>query len=118
MNRSEGNTTDMTTGVVIPQCLRTSETLQEGICRQHHVLDLLDAAIASSRYCRDVLHDPLRSFGLPRTRLARDDNTLVLVVRVHVVVRGFCDTEYVGRNLQTVLALVLLQYIVGVDAQI
>ena len=108
----------MTTRVIISEGLCTSETLQQGVCREHHVLDLLDTAISTSRDGGNVLHDTLCGFRLPRTGFTRDDDTLVLVVRVHVVIGGFCDAEHVRGDLETVLALVLLQYIVGVNAQI
>ena len=108
----------MSTGVVIPQRLRTSETLQQRVGGEHHVLDLLDAAVLPSRHCRDVLHDPLRRLGLAGTGLSRDDDALILVVCVHVVVCALRDGEYVGRDLQPVLALVLLEHLVRIDAQI
>ena len=108
----------MSTGVVIPQRFRTSETLQQRVGGEHHVLDLLDAAILSTGDGSDVLHDALRCLGLARARLTRDDDTLVLVVCVHVVVCALRDGEYVGRDLQPVLALVLLEHLVRIDAQI
>ena len=108
----------MTTGVVIPQRLCTSETLQQGVCREHHVLNLLDTAISTSGDRSNVLHDTLCGFRLPCTRFTRDDDTLVLVVRVHVVVCGFRNAEHVRGHLETVLALVLLEHLVRIDAQI
>ena len=89
----------MSTGVVIPQRLRTSETLQQRVGGEHHVLDLLDAAVLSSGYGSDVLHDPLRRLGLAGTGLSRDDNALILVVCVHVVVCGLGNGEDVWWNL-------------------
>ena len=49
----------MTTGVVIPQRLRASKTLQEGISSKYHVFDLLDGRAGRARHVRDVLHYPL-----------------------------------------------------------
>ena len=76
----------MSTGVVIPQRLCTSKTLQQRIRREHHVLYLLDAAILASRYRGDVLHNPFGGFCLSGTRFTGDDDTLVLVVGIHVVI--------------------------------
>ena len=108
----------MSTRVVVPQCLCTTETLQQWVGSQHHVLDLLDTTILPSGYGSDVLHDALRSLRFAGTGLARDNDTLVLMVGVHVVVRRLSDGEDVRGDLKPVLPLVLLKYIVGVDAQI
>ena len=110
--------THMSTRVVIPQRLRTSEALQQRVGGEHHVLDLLDAAVLPSRHCGDVLHDPLRRLCLAGTGLSRDDDALILVVCVHIVVCALRDGENVGRDLQPVLALVLLEHLVRIDAQI
>ena len=108
----------MSTGVVVPQRLRTTKTLQRWVRRKNHVLDLLDATVLATRHSRDVLHDPFRCFGLACTGLARDDNTLVLMVRVHVIVCRLGDAEDVRRHLQPVFALVLLQGVVCIYPKI
>lgn len=108
----------MATRIVIPECLRTPETLQERVRREHHVLDLLNATIFSSRDCRNILHDTFGSLRLPGTRLSRDDDTLILAIRVHVVICRFCDTKDVRRDLKTVFAFVLLEYFVRIDTQV
>lgn len=98
----------MSARVVIPQGLRASETLQEGVRSQDHVLNLLNTAVLSARDRGDILHDPLRRLGLARARLPRDDHALILMVRVHVVVCALRDREDMWRYLQPVLALVPL----------
>ena len=108
----------MPTGVVIPQRLGTPEALQQRVRREYHVLDLLDTAILASRNSGDVLHNLLGGLGLTRAGLARDNDTLVLMIRIHVVVRGFSDREDVRGNFKPILALVLLEDILGVDAQV
>ena len=64
------------------------------------------------------MHDALRSLRFAGTGLARDNDTLVLMVGVHVVVCRLSDGEDVRGDLKPVLPLVLLKYIIGVDAQI
>ena len=108
----------MTTRVVVSQRLRAPEALQERVGSQHHVLDLLNTAVTTARDSSDVLHDTLGGFGLACAGFARDNDTLILVIRVHVVVRGFCDAADVWRDLEPVLALVPLKHLVGVDAEI
>ena len=108
----------MATRVIVSKRLGTTKTFKQRVGGEHHVLDLLDAAVLPSRHCGDVLHDPLRRLGFAGTGLSRDDDALILVVCVHVVVCALCDGEYVGRDLQPVLALVLLEHLVRIDAQI
>ena len=117
---SEGTTymTHMSTRVVVPQCLCTTETLQQWVGSQHHVLDLLDTTILPSGYGSDVLHDALRSLGLACTGLAGDDDALVLMVCVHVIVRRLSDRKDMRGHFKPVLALILLQHIFRVDTQI
>jgi hypothetical protein len=59
-------TTRVSAGVVVAQRLRTAKALKEGVCRQHHVLDLLNATVLATGHGRDVLHDTLGRFGLAR----------------------------------------------------
>ena len=108
----------MSTRVVVPQRLRAPETLQQGVRREHHVFDLLNTTIFSSRDCRNILHDTFGSLRLPGTRLSRDDDTLILAIRVHVVICRLCDTKDVRRDLKTVFAFVLLEYFVRIDTQV
>lgn len=96
----------MSAGVVVPQCFGAPEAFQERIGRQNHVLNLLDAAILTAGYRRHVLHDALCRFGLPRTRLSRNDNALVLLVGIHVVIGGLRDTKDMRGDLESVLALI------------
>ena len=98
----------MSTRVVVPQCLCTTETLQQWVGSQHHVLDLLDTTILPSGYGSDVLHDALRSLRFAGTGLARDNDTLVLMVGVHVVVCRLRDAIHVWRYFQSVLAFLAL----------
>ena len=98
----------MSTRVVVPQRLRASETLQQGVGGENHVLNLLDTAVLTSRDSSDVLHDTLRGLRLSRSGFARDDNALVLVVGIHVVIGRLSDTEHVWGNFQPVLPFVSL----------
>lgn len=110
--------TYMTTRVIIPQRLCASETFQQWIGCQNHILDLLDTAILSTRDGCNVLHNPLRGLRLSCPRFTRDNDTLILVVGVHIIVRAFCNTKDVRRDLQPVLSLVPLQYFVGIYTEI
>ena len=107
---SEGTTymTHMSTRVVVPQCLCTTETLQQRVSCEDHIFDFLDTAVLTTRYGGDVLHDALRSLRFAGTGLARDNDTLVFMVGVHVVVCRLGDREYVWRDLEPILALILL----------
>lgn len=97
----------MSRRIVIPQGFRTPETLQQGIRRQYHLLDILDTSrSAPSTDSRDILHDSLRSLRLSRTRFSRNDDTLVILVRDHVVVGRFGDCVDVGDHFESVLASV------------
>ena len=88
----------MTTGIVIAQRLGTTKTLQQRVRRENHVLDFLNAAILPTGYCSDVLHNPLRCFGLASTRFTGYDDTLILVIRIHIVVCRLCYAEDMRRN--------------------
>lgn len=112
--------THMSRRVVIPESLCAPETLEQRVRRQHHLLDPLNAAAAffSARDGSDVLHDPLRRLGLPRTGLSRDDHALVLLLGGHLVVSRLGNGEDVGRHLEPVLASVRLQRLLGVDAEV
>ena len=89
----------MSTRVVIPQRLRTSETLQQRVGGEHHVLDLLDTAVLSAGYRGDVLHDAFRGLGLASARLARNNNALIILIGLHVVVRRLCNRKDVWWDL-------------------
>lgn len=108
----------MSTGVVIPQRLGTTKTLQQGVSSEDHVLDLLDTAILPLGNRSDVLHNSLRGLSLASARLSRDDDTLVVLVCLHVVVRALRNREDVGRNLESILATILVEHLIGVDTQI
>jgi len=72
----------------------------------------------TSRYSGYVLHDPLGSFSFSRTRFARYDDTLILVVCIHVVVSALRDTEDMWWHLQPVLPSKPLENFVGVDSKV
>jgi hypothetical protein len=103
-------------GVVVPQRLCVSERLKQRICGQHHVHHLLNLRVLSTGDVGNVLHEAFRSLGLSCAGLARDDDTLVLLIGIHVVVGGLGDCENVRGHFQPVLALVALQDLLGVDA--
>lgn len=89
----------MPTTIIIPQRLCTPKTLQQWIRRQHHLPDPLDPLSPLSSADRsDILHDPLRRFRFPGTGFPGNNDTLVLLVGVHVVVGRFGDRENVGRH--------------------
>lgn len=96
----------MSTGVIVPQSFGTPKAFKQWIGGQHHVLNLLNPTVGTSRDRGDILHDPLGSLGFACTRLSGDDDTLILVVGIHVVVGTFGDAEDVRRHLQTILALI------------
>jgi hypothetical protein len=110
--------TYVTTRVVVPQGLCAPETLEKGICGEHHVLDFLNTAVLSTGYRRDILHNPFRCLRFPSPRFSRDDDTLVFVVCVHVIVRSFRDAEDMGRDLETVLATISLKCLLGIYTEI
>lgn len=86
-------------GVVVPQCLCVAEGFKQRVRGQHHVHHLLNLRVFPARYVGNVLHEALRSFGLSCSRFAGDDDTLVLLVGVHVVVGGLGDGEDMWRHL-------------------
>lgn len=60
----------MTTRVIITKRLRTTKTLEQRIRRQHHILDLLNTTVLSSRDRGHILHDTFRCLRLASTRLS------------------------------------------------
>lgn len=108
----------MTTRIIVAKGLRTSKALQERICRQNHVLDLLDTAILPPGDLGDILHDTLCSLCLPSARFPRYNNTLVLVVGVHVVISTLCYAEDMWRNFEPILPSIFLKCFLSVDAEV
>lgn len=78
----------MTTTVIVPQRLGASETLKKRVGRENHLPDALDPTITScfGRNCGNVLHDSLSGLSLACTTFPRDDDTLILLVALHVVI--------------------------------
>ena len=108
----------MSTRIVIPQRLRTPKALQQRIRCQHHVFDLLDAAILFTGNRSDVLHDAFGCFCFAGARFTGYDDALVVFVGLHVVVGAFGDGEYVRWYFEAVFAFVGLKDVVGVYSQI
>ena len=104
--------------IVISQGFGVTEGLEQGVGGQHHVLDLLNLAALAAGDVGDVLHYPLGSLGLAGTGFTRDDNTLVVPICLHVIVSRLGDGENVRGHLEAVLALVGLEDLVGVDAEV
>jgi hypothetical protein len=98
--------TYMSAGIVVAESLGTAETFQQRVRSQNHILDLLDAAVLTSRNGCDVLHDSFRSLRLSCARLAGYNDALVFMIGIHVVICAFSDTEHMGRHLEPILALV------------
>jgi hypothetical protein len=98
----------VTTTVVVPQSFGTTETFQQGIRSQHHLPYALDTTVSACirRYRSNVLHDSLRRFGFSSTAFARNDDTLILLVTVHIIVGGFGDSEDVRWDFKSILATV------------
>lgn len=61
---------------------------------------MLNRSVVPTRNIGNVLHYPLCSFGFASARLAGDDNTLVLLVRFHVVIRRLGDGKDVRGDLK------------------
>ena len=58
--------------IVVAERLRASKALEQGIGRQHHVFDVVDASTsrAVSTDSSDVLHNPLSRLRLTSTRFS------------------------------------------------
>ena len=108
----------MTTGVIIPKGLSTTETLKQRVCSQDHVLDLLNATILPSRHSSDILHNALCSFCFACAGFPRYNDALIVGIGFHVVIGRLRDTKDMWRDFKAVLALVPLQNIIGIYAQI
>lgn len=65
----------------------------------------------------EILKYQLGGFGLPRARLAADDDALVLAVAAHVRVRIVADREDVRRQLADLALFVQLDLVRSVDRQ-
>lgn len=97
----------VSTRVVVAKGFCTAKTLQQGICCQDHFLDFLDGWILSiARNSSNVLHDSLGCLCLTGTRLTTDDDTLVLLVAVHMVVGWFSNSKNMRGHLNIVLVSV------------
>lgn len=101
--------------VVVAQGLCVTKRLEQRVGGQNHVLGLLNGGITATGYTGNVLHDPLGSFRLSGTRFSRDNNTLVVLVCVHVIVGGFGHSEDMGRDFETVLIPVGFEDLISVD---
>lgn len=108
----------MATRVIIAKRLRTPKTFKERICSQNHIFDLLNTAILPSGDLGNILHNTLRRFCLPSTRFPRNNDTLILVVRIHVVISTFCYAENMWRHFKPVLPPVLLKCLFRVDPEV
>jgi len=100
--------TYMSTRIIVTESLSTTETFQQRVRSQNHILDLLDAAVLTSRNGSDILHDTFRSLRLSCTRFAGYNDALVLMVGIHVVICAFSDTEHMRWHFEPILALVPL----------
>ena len=114
----------MSTRVVVSQSLCTSKTFKQRIGGQDHFLDLLDRRTAISRNCSNVLHDSLCSLCFAGTGFTTrmisdhlvyhifirwwsttnsislpDNDTLVLLVTFHMMIRRLSDGENVWWHL-------------------
>lgn len=86
-------------GIVVSQCFRITERFEQRVRGQHGILHVLDRSVIAARDVGNVLHYPLCGLGFASTRLAGDDDTLILLVCLHVVVRGLGNGKDVRRDL-------------------
>jgi hypothetical protein len=108
----------VTRRVVVTKRLSATETLEKRVRRKNHLLDALNPTRSPApRNRRNVLHNPLRRLRLSRTRLARDDDTLVVLVREHVVVGALGNGIDVRNHFETVLPSVGFERRVVIDGE-
>lgn len=100
----ELGTTHMSGTIVVSEGLGASKALQQRVCGEYHVFDVLDFRSSATTNSCDVLHDAFSRFRLSRTGFATDDHALIILVRNHVVVGALCYRVDVRRHLQTILS--------------